>query len=383
MEHKESIAINPEGEVCYRKLAIKETLGMKRQKTTQQRKVSGVDLFGRVGDSYESEGKVLPIGTRLCESRNDKTIFVIEEPPRVMTTFWSLDFIDYLRDYLYDNKLEKRKNMERKQKFSLAFPYIIYVIRFNRGKDVQLFIYYRTEPLMSTKDFLFRPNLPNNEWGAVCTGNILGDKSNYNDSETYARQIREIITAFWASEFNGDLSEGFYHYMLKGAYYNHVEQFRTLWEWEKASKENPMFPLRVCWTGLDSSIERKLDSIFNVKATFKPPSRQEEVFDFLRKRISKARPLDLKGLKKKDSETWEDAQGNITGFTEHGETFSVGDILIDWNGRERPIIGFRKCGSGERESGCSSGRLCPCIILEERYPSCLFNGHKLAQHKRK
>jgi hypothetical protein len=376
VEQVETITIDSDGVTVYKKLGKKKVSGRRTQKIISQKKISGAELL----TLSKPNSDILPIGTRFWETRENRTVFVVEEPPRVRTLFWSEYYVKSLRQRHAENKVEKLGNMKVKRTFQLAFPYIVYFVIFDKQSYAGLCVFYRTAPLMSLKDFLCRANLPNMSGGEVCTGSGLDRNSEFKSTDTYSRQVRQIIKSFWNSEFNSDLRDSFNHYMFKGEGRNPVEEFKTLWTWEKASQENPLFPLNVCWTGLGRNIGDKLNSIFNGRNPNCFPSEQEKLFGFLKKRVSRIRPIDTKTKKPEkyiEHEVYYDADGVITGFTEHGETFSIGDILVV-HGVERKIAAFRNCAYTHSDRGCSPGRKCPYIILDNSDGTCCpFDGHNL------
>lgn len=370
MKTKQSITIKEDGSATHRSIGIKKEDGKRRQKTTVYRKVSGLDLFEKPADSF-----ILPVNTRFYKINGPEIIFVIEEPPKVRTTFWSGGFVERNRERAAEKKIDKLRNMPKKNSFNLAFPYVVYIIKFCNNQFSHLRLYYRTEPLRSTKDFVFEPNLPNigsGTYNEVCIGSEVGAAMSRNKDQTFSRQVELIISSFWGSEFNTDLAGHFYNY---GSRDNAIAELRTLWLWEKASQENPLFPLRVCWNGLTEPIGKQIERSIRCHSNILPAKRTE-LFNYLKQKAAKAKSIEKK--KKKVNPL-------VKSFTEKGETFSVGDTFLcvrAYGGFKRghvyAIKDFTECGGGRSASGCSAKRHCPRINLEGFSGDfCLFSGDSL------
>lgn len=362
--NKEIITIDSEGIAVYQKTAAKTILSKKRQKIINSRTVLGLDILPKFRNLDDF---IFPTGIKLLKDNGyGRKVFIIEEPPIVRTTFWNKEWVAQMSD---EDPAKPVKNS-----FSLAFPYVIYFITFDKKTFCNLQIFYRTQPLVSIKDFLFKPNLPNIEGSpySVCMGGAY-----FNREETYARQIREIIKSFWSSEFNTDMTGCFDHYRV-------VDELSDLWTWEEESKKNPLFPLKICWAGEAEPIDyfAKL-ALGGGKGRFRLPDKQEHVFAYFKKAIlsaplaKKKREVKRTEIQFSGGEIYYNDKEEIIGFTENGESFFVGDILNHSSKGKCVISGFKRCGSSAGND-CSPGRSCPYMTfkgIDGTY--CIFSGHAI------
>lgn len=131
----------------------------------------------------------------------------------------------------------------------LAIPYTVFIIHFRNtavdgsGKEVfrNLYIGWRSRPLSSLNEPIFLPYLPNIHPNyTVCTGYPGYDalESSQAGGAGISELTQRVITDFWNTSFNNDLSAQWY--MKKT-----VTQLATVGEWERNSRENPLFILDV------------------------------------------------------------------------------------------------------------------------------------------
>lgn len=193
------------------------------------------------------DGKIIvyPNNTKFFHCHGRQAILIIEDKPTVRTVKFS--------HHSPGNDLNKSS-------YRLAFPYIIYLIRFIEGPAGWLYnalsVSYRNSPLESISDEVFHPNLPNISEGvhAVCMPYPDGDKS-------LSKAASLVINEFWASEFGDDLMDG---------WYNNCEldgRIETLSAWEKASRNDPFFPLTVKWANTNT-LKRILIAFTDYQGTF-------------------------------------------------------------------------------------------------------------------
>lgn len=299
MKYKGSITVNKDGTIVYKRIAV-QTMGdgKRKQYAIERRKVDGLNLFNSLNLSVPkkrlSEILILPERTRFFQDQGDYLMVVIEDDPQIRNTFWDWDTIeDEYRQVRGRKSVKKDFGVKKpgelkKTTFQLAFPYILYFLLFHQGIFNGMWLFYRTEPLRSEKDILLVSNLLNIGSGQeVCLGN---GREDINKSQSISRQTSDAIQGFWNSRFNGELTGRYYSYQEE------VKEFETVWDWERASKENPLFPLRVCWEGLSKTVEDVLKYIFENYARGREeerkllPSRSEELFDFLTEAIFRTAP---------------------------------------------------------------------------------------------
>ena len=77
----------------------------------------------------DKENFVYPHGTRFVLKRDDRTIFVIEEPPQIRTIFFEKNFL-------------KLESIIEKQNFRLAFPYVVFVFICKKNYTPAMYMFY-------------------------------------------------------------------------------------------------------------------------------------------------------------------------------------------------------------------------------------------------
>ncbi len=192
---------------------------------------------------------VYPQGTKFFFSRSDDKVLIIEQPPQVRTLNFSKRF---LNNDLYRNeggKVSDRDKRLDRSLIHLALPFVVFVIKFYNGVFSKMLIFYRNSPLTSLDDTLFYPNLPNmNDSCEVCLG--------YSPLEngTLAQKTEHVISHFWNSRFNTDLSSNYFTTPRH-------EKLKSVWTWEAHSKMDPSFILNVNWSESSTKLRRLVFSL--------------------------------------------------------------------------------------------------------------------------
>ncbi|MFQ5657260.1 MAG: hypothetical protein ACE5G5_06940 [Candidatus Methylomirabilales bacterium] len=183
---------------------------------------------------------LLPIGARWALLRGQDAVFAIEEPPQERRITW------------WDGDGSGTEHW-------LAFPYVIYLVLFHRGSFEEMRLYYRTGPLRTERDELFMANLWNVSAGEspLAHGRVcLRGRPPFEDL-TVAGQVQTAIEFFWGTGFNREVEENCFERSRDAD-----PRIASLEAWERASREDPLFPLTVHWhkTGLSlaASAERLL-----------------------------------------------------------------------------------------------------------------------------
>jgi hypothetical protein len=148
------------------------------------------------------------------------------------------------------------------RKASLAFPFVIVAIAFRYGglTGAQQ-CFYRTEPLASLSDPLLLPNLYNvaDAYGMrcwLCLANLKTDLT----SLTWNDKMKTIHKHLWGGAWNqsSERHEG-------NSYWGTMREIdprvKSLDAWEQASREDPLFPLRVQWQPLGKSIGEVIEEM--------------------------------------------------------------------------------------------------------------------------
>ncbi|MBI4118991.1 MAG: hypothetical protein HY452_01890 [Parcubacteria group bacterium] len=174
---------------------------------------------------------VLPEGTRIFLTQGGTTLIVVEQKPQIRSVLFSGSFVDYFGGL---GEVEDRPN----ERFKLAFPYTLFVLRFIDGQFERLSFLYRNQALRSIEDGVFTSNLPNiDHRNNVCLGGIKN-----TTGLSLAEQTETVITYFWDSVFNTDLRNGFTEIAAK------IPALSTLKKWEEETNQNPAFVLSAEWS---------------------------------------------------------------------------------------------------------------------------------------
>lgn len=166
----------------------------------------------------EEGGFVVPNGTRLFAKRGNTSVFVIEQFPQI-------------RNIRASRSISGNR---RKEMFAVAFPYVVFVIVMRDNVYGGMHVFYRSKPLESMDDPVFRTNLPNiSSDGDVC------DRFGGHRKDGLVARVEEVISHFWNSMFNSDRDDGYELYQQRERL---LADFET---WEAQSKKNPLFFLQV------------------------------------------------------------------------------------------------------------------------------------------
>lgn len=179
---------------------------------TVTRVVKVSDWVRKISES-EPLAIMLPMGCRFYKQINGNKIWVIETPPRVRT----IRFLD--------------------DSFRVAFPFTVSLLESIGGSVENFRLFYRTSPLKSIDDDLYRSNLPNIGLTAyVCLGELKVDLA-----LPMHEKIDLMQSLFWESQFNNDLFGSFIEYAEKDV------RLKSFISWQTATRENSLFPLEVKW----------------------------------------------------------------------------------------------------------------------------------------
>ena len=203
-----------------------------------------ISNLGQNGGGLGEITPILPEGAKLLIRRGDTTVVVVEQKPQIRTVMFSRSFINHFGGL---GVVEQGRD----ERFRLAFPYTLFVIRLIKGRVNAVGFFYRNEPLSSINDPVFAPNLPNiGAGGWVC----MGSSFKLNKDTDLASQVEQVISYFWNSEFNVDLSSWFQSMAKQSV------ELGTLKRWEKETERDPAFVLKVDWHKLSSleSISKSL-----------------------------------------------------------------------------------------------------------------------------
>ena len=172
----------------------------------------------------QQEGFLLPKDCRFCFRRGDHTVIVIEQQPQVRNLYFSWGMQESGRP----------ERIEQTEQVSLAMPYVIFVFHFNKNIFQSVRCSFRNRPLTSLRDNLDVSPLPNiHVGGKVCLA------YNYSAEKPISLVCHEIISSFWTSQFNTDLSDEWF------SKHRISDLIATGKEWQRNTLRDPLFILQV------------------------------------------------------------------------------------------------------------------------------------------
>ncbi|MFH1429894.1 MAG: hypothetical protein ABIG71_00015, partial [Candidatus Uhrbacteria bacterium] len=245
MDERQQIVIESDGSALFtreRELPGKDG-GLPKVHCMDKKRVDARVLFSTSGGF-----PCLPRHCRIHVEQDGRSVFVTEDLPCVRTVFWKA--WDELRGRMREHEdwrswgVESEEAFEykflRRDRFSLALPYVVRVYIFTGNTLDRVEFFYRIEPIISANDELLRPNLPNrHNTYALCMSDQM--KKAAVSRKSIPERIALLEDGFWGSSFNYDLREAF----LDDA--RRFKEFRTPWHWERASLQDPSFVLRIPW----------------------------------------------------------------------------------------------------------------------------------------
>ena len=237
-------------------------------KRRRDRQVALKDLLGGIASSMDtSQGDTtifLPSGTRYVKVRGASTGLVVELPPEVRRVTWSPARMESGGGYT---------------SYRLAFPYVIHICLFYTiegdeaygGGLEEMRVYYRNAPLRSPEDPLYLPNLFNVQVDPALTSNCRACLRGHPEDLQHlplAEQLDTLLNFFWETGFNLDIeSNGFERARSLDT------RICSLEAWEKASKADPLFPLRIRWEPAGCTPRQVMDRLIDVRHTDVKPLR--------------------------------------------------------------------------------------------------------------
>lgn len=185
----------------------------------------------------------MPEGTKFVFQYYDTTVVIVEEEPQVRSLWFSPGFLGN------NNPGEKINGLKdgspgNENFLSLSFPYVIFVLFFNRTHQLRkMCLFYSKEPLENLNQRVFKPNLPNYYTDGVCRSN-----SNLPENAGLFRRTSILIADFWQSRFSSDGNE----------YYLNMEEKNpelNIWNWAEHTQQDPNFGLKVKWCSCSRTLK--------------------------------------------------------------------------------------------------------------------------------
>jgi len=201
---------------------------------------------------------IYPKGCRFIRKTGDSQItLVFEEEPMIRKILCESNLYQFnVLDYKKESKLVKNiratnqieylnidveDHLSSMHYFTLAFPYVVYIIILNEVKTnkseptyvfEQINVFFKFSPIESFYDKLMLPNL-GNVFVPECKICMCKNKEQQNLSDV----CYTTINKFWQSRFNDDLNRAL------EKYHNSDSEIKNYFEWEYRTKENPSFIL--------------------------------------------------------------------------------------------------------------------------------------------
>ena len=165
---------------------------------------------------------LFPKDCRHCYTRGHSTVVVIEQDPQSRSLTFTREALE-----------EDDDGEDACRRVNLSLPYVVFVLHFRDDVFSGVYCGWRTSPLRDLDDMLCRPLLPNIHSNlAVCMG-----ASGYAVGDNISQQCESVISNFWNSQFNTDLSE---MWNSKSLYHRSLDSAKG---WEQATFVNPIFVL--------------------------------------------------------------------------------------------------------------------------------------------
>jgi len=193
----------------------------------------------------------IPEGVRSVRGRGDAVTLVIETQPSVRTVRWLAD----------ESPVPFGKNAVYRTA-CLAFPFVILIVTFRAGGLTGLQqCFYRTEPLEKFTDSLLLPNLYNvaEAYGQkcwLCLANLQTDLRPLCWNE----KVRVLRSHLWGGAWNKS-SEHHEGNSYWGTMRGLDPRLKSLGAWEKATRQDPLFALKVQWKPLGRTVTEIVDEM--------------------------------------------------------------------------------------------------------------------------
>lgn len=220
-----------------------------------KKRSDNMDMYGLPWSITGVKPKRLPQGTRFVLQSNSAITYIVEQPPQVRTIHFSKELMTlhyWQNPYRIEieDMFAKDQRLGKKRHFHLALPYVIFVIHLSVDNEGTIgLMYFSNKPFVSMEQLVFQPCLPNvSSDGSLCLpDNLYNDAGLVVDSfikeGRYSEAVDLIIDRIWKATFNKDIIDCFDE--ITGSC------LRSLWHWERNSRENPLFVLNIKWNNLD------------------------------------------------------------------------------------------------------------------------------------
>lgn len=145
------------------------------------------DSFQQMKEKQKESPWILPDDCRMAYTKDKRTVVVIEETPQVRNVMFTEGLLKTGKE-----KLAAVKTDQGHYRFTLAFPYVYFVLVFDDGNYTYHNIYFRNKALTSTREHIYLAPLPNvfseksQRGRGMCMGNGFWEE--VGSERTIARQ---------------------------------------------------------------------------------------------------------------------------------------------------------------------------------------------------
>ena len=208
--------------------------------------------FQQYKDQVNDSPMVIPPNVRLMYTKGHRTVVIVEQEPRVKTVGFESGLTGQA-----DQKAAVTTTTHGYW-FSLAFPYIYFVIIFDKGNYKWMEPYFSNTKISSSRDQIYLAPLPNvkmndhNGSNHICLGEGHGNA--VHRLNTLSEKTDEIVRIFWSRIYSD-------HYG-KGRFRKVDLRLSTIRKWQANSEKDPLFVLTVDWKNgitVKGLVEKRLD----------------------------------------------------------------------------------------------------------------------------
>jgi hypothetical protein len=187
---------------------------------------------------------IYPDNTRLFYHKGDTSLILIEQKPMVRTVRMAARLI-----------LPTADIKQTVPPFTLAFPYVVYALKFREGSFVDGHLFFMRTPLRKISDRPLMPCLSNLSPNIckICFGSNFG-ATPLGEPYDYNTQVENLLSFYWNAEFTTDWPENFEKARRVDP------RVETPRKWSEESKRHPLFVLDVKWPVVDFDNYRHLCS---------------------------------------------------------------------------------------------------------------------------
>jgi hypothetical protein len=241
---------------------------------------------------WEESPYILPRDAVIAYTKGNRTVVVVEQKPQVRTMGFTPDLVGRM------SRGAAVSTSQNAYRFTLSFPYVYFFMVFDGSTFKYYEIFFRSKPLTSAREHVYRPPLPNvhsdkKNYRPVCMG--TGFANNVRSESTVARQCETVVSGFWQRPFNEHLGNG-----MTKATDKRLKNYAT---WQKETEKDPMFILSVKW-GTGKTAKTIMDNMFKM--------RDKDKSDEIDKKIRGMLDKGVKGITKTLKDAIDSAKKNNT-----------------------------------------------------------------------